>query len=783
MKYLLLCLALLNVNLSYSQKLKLRKGQKFTFEYLDLHSTIQSTQFKNLSFSAYNFEVINTRNNIYSMKMQITRRITYNTHSRRILDTDDPSLPTNKDIHRAIDVILVKSPITFNMDSAGKVINIYGLDSIAARITRQAAIDKIPENNYGSYNADFIKYGTQPEIFIRQAELAFHHSNQAKSDTTFRQYKAGKRDDSVTVKMETQVDAGSGVTKISYKDSLSHGSIPGKTTKHEDQESWWFALKSSNIANLKPSTDLLEEFSRQTDLRNYNTPAKKATRAVDDLYIWYSDSKGKLGIDDIARHKLDSLSKLVKPDDHEFTAAAINLLSYFDYEAKMRLIEKIPVEYLNQDFMVADKVTKEYQNRNTDGFVHALKVMFTKFARDGKYPPNTAHVADLIHFHICKDVYSSNTSRNDLLKIHEMVKAAQNLNIPNISSLFDGIGPYIVATLASTPEEMEALANDRFSSVFDNYGRYRLLIYDRMTSLKVPDSIRSAYLDYSIEMFRNDIKEYSKPFEGEQHEQFFHKYHVAPQRLVLSKQLADAYYRKSIMDPKNNVKYLQLASDYLPTQEELIENKYIVSHEYPYLPEKNYTELYLDIAGTTNVSEEERLKKYVDMVILEPDRYIILKEKYFKAYPNGDFKSFFRQALKEKLPKSPKFDLKERGGTEVSSSSNKGKFMFIDFWGTWCGACVAEIDKIEDLHVNNPEPNKLNVTTIACYDKKNLVDEFMEKKKFTYQVLMSDNKIEKDFGVRSYPTKLLLLPNDVYLLIPFSDDYKAVVKKYTNWEL
>ena len=118
-----------------------------------------------------------------------------------------------------------------------------------------------------------------------------------------------------------------------------------------------------------------------------------------------------------------------------------------------------------------------------------------------------------------------------------------------------------------------------------------------------------------------------------------------------------------------------------------------------------------------------------------------------------------------------------------SSASNKGKFLFIDFWGTWCGACVAEIDKIEDLHVNNPVPDKLNVTTIACYDKKSLVDEFMEKKKFSYQVLMSDDKVEKDFKVQSYPTKLLLLPNDVYLLIPFSDDYKTVVKKYTNWEL
>ncbi|HMI01648.1 MAG TPA: TlpA disulfide reductase family protein [Pedobacter sp.] len=783
MKYLLFYLAFLTTSLCYAQKLKLRKGQKFTYEYLTLRSTLYSAQHKSLSLSAYQFEVVNTKNNTYSMKMQLTRRINYSSHNGRIRDTFDPSASAAKDISSVIDAVLTKSPITFSMDTAGKMIKIDGLDSLAARMTRQAAAEKIPENKYGTSNKDFIVYSTLPDIFTKQIHLAFRRSNRAKSDTTFRLFVAGKTDDSITVKKETIVDAGSGVTNFIYKDSLSQGNIPGKTSRHEDQDAWWYSLKSSNIAGLKSTTDLLEEFSRQTDLKNYNTPAKKVVRAVEDLYTWYGNSKGKLGIDDIARQKLDSLSKLVKPDDHEFNAAAIDLLSYFDYEAKMQLVEKTPVEYLRQDFTVADKVKKEYQSRNTAGFVHALNIMFTKFSRDGNYPLNTSHVADLIHLDICKDICSTNTSKADMLKIQEMVTAVQKLNIPKLSSLFDGTAPFIAATLASSPQEIEGLANDRFNSLFDNYGRYRLLIYDRMTSLKVPDSIRAAYLDYSIEMFRNHIEEYSKPFAGDQREQFFHRFHIAPRRLVLRKQLADAYYRKSIIEPKNKVKYLQLASDYLPTQEDQIEDKYIVTAEYPFLPEMNYTELYLNAAGATGISPEEMLKKYVDMVIVEPDRYTILKEKYNKAYPNGDFKSFFKLALKEKLPASPKFSLKDRSGTEISNTANKGKFLFIDFWGTWCGACVAEIHKIEDLHLNNPVPDKLNVTTIACYDKKNLVDEFMDKKKFSYQVLMSDDKVEKNFKVQSYPTKLLLLPNDVYLMIPFSDDYKTVVKKYTSWEL
>jgi len=77
----------------------------------------------------------------------------------------------------------------------------------------------------------------------------------------------------------------------------------------------------------------------------------------------------------------------------------------------------------------------------------------------------------------------------------------------------------------------------------------------------------------------------------------------------------------------------------------------------------------------------------------------------------------------------------------------------------------------------------LNVTTIACYDKKNLVEDFMTKKNYNYQVLMSDGKVEKDFKVSNYPTKILLLPNGVYVDIPSRSEYSSLITKYLAWEL
>lgn len=126
-------------------------------------------------------------------------------------------------------------------------------------------------------------------------------------------------------------------------------------------------------------------------------------------------------------------------------------------------------------------------------------------------------------------------------------------------------------------------------------------------------------------------------------------------------------------------------------------------------------------------------------------------------------KRFFVQMLSEEAQMAEPFkeivDFKIEGKTidneEVSLANYKGKVVLVDFWGTWCGPCVAGIPKLTDLH-EKYKARGFEILGVAADDVDSL-KEFLEKKPMAWKnVTDAESELATQYSIEAYPTTLLV---------------------------
>lgn len=100
-------------------------------------------------------------------------------------------------------------------------------------------------------------------------------------------------------------------------------------------------------------------------------------------------------------------------------------------------------------------------------------------------------------------------------------------------------------------------------------------------------------------------------------------------------------------------------------------------------------------------------------------------------------------------------------GKEFDISSLRGKYVLIDFWGMWCGPCVAEMPKVKEYLKKYGD--KLVVIGIDSGDSRERIQKFVADRGFTWQHLISakgssDDNFVNRFNVKGFPTKFIIDP-------------------------
>jgi peroxiredoxin len=89
--------------------------------------------------------------------------------------------------------------------------------------------------------------------------------------------------------------------------------------------------------------------------------------------------------------------------------------------------------------------------------------------------------------------------------------------------------------------------------------------------------------------------------------------------------------------------------------------------------------------------------------------------------------------------------VKDMNGADVRLSDYKGKVLLVNFWGTWCPPCRAEIPDLIEL-VDAHKDRGFMVLGLAQQDTPEELRAFAAQYKMNYPSLLSTSEVEDAFG-------------------------------------
>ena len=130
----------------------------------------------------------------------------------------------------------------------------------------------------------------------------------------------------------------------------------------------------------------------------------------------------------------------------------------------------------------------------------------------------------------------------------------------------------------------------------------------------------------------------------------------------------------------------------------------------------------------------------------------------------------------------PEFNFKTFDDVVVSSEKYKNKFVFIDFWGTWCGGCKYELPNIRELREKISD-EQLIIVGFAAYDEPDSLKKYLAQNPLDYpNVLIGQDYVDK-CEVTSFPTTVLVAPGGKIIATNFRGEgmWKDVLAKMESY--
>jgi peroxiredoxin len=109
---------------------------------------------------------------------------------------------------------------------------------------------------------------------------------------------------------------------------------------------------------------------------------------------------------------------------------------------------------------------------------------------------------------------------------------------------------------------------------------------------------------------------------------------------------------------------------------------------------------------------------------------------------------------------APDFELPNLQGSTTKLSSLRGKYVVLDFWGSWCIWCIRGIPNMKEAYTKYKD--KMEILGVDCRDTEDKWKAAVDEHQLPWlQVRCPDEKLQTiadQYGIEGFPTKVVIDP-------------------------
>ncbi len=153
------------------------------------------------------------------------------------------------------------------------------------------------------------------------------------------------------------------------------------------------------------------------------------------------------------------------------------------------------------------------------------------------------------------------------------------------------------------------------------------------------------------------------------------------------------------------------------------------------------------------MSEDIRQGRVGQYLKAQMDHQAVLRAQQEKAAAEEAAKL---EAMKSSPAKD--FTLKDLKGNDLSLSSLRGKYVVLDFWGSWCGWCIKGIPEMKKYY--EKYAGKFEILGIDCNDSDAAWRKAVEQYELPWLHVYNprESSVLSDYAIQGFPTKIIIDP-------------------------